>query len=352
MASSADHPSSASERVHFLDWLRVIAIGILLFFHTAMLFMGEGWHIEDAQTVPALELPMDIAHRLRMPLLFIIAGASMHFALRRRGTAEVLRERVRRLLLPFAAGMVLVVPPMAYVEYLHYGEWLGGTYHLWFILYLFLYSLIFVPLFAWWQRRGTVWQPGFWVYLLALPLGVSEALLRPYFPESHDLLDDWWTIVHYALLFVYGFVLCRTPGMWDWLLRWRQLNLVLGIVVIATILVGEAQGVEFFQDDTVGDALSANVFTWMWILVFLGYGRRWLSFSNGKLRYLSEAGYPIYILHQTVIVVVAWFVIQQPWPWQVKYFVVLAATVVLSFAIYEGLIRRWHVPRLLFGLKP
>jgi peptidoglycan/LPS O-acetylase OafA/YrhL len=207
--------------------------------------------------------------------------------------------------------------------------------------------------FAWWRGRNPApWQPGPWVYLLAIPLGINEALLRPHFPETHNLVSDWWNFNHYALLFIYGFVLCGVPGLWDWLLRLRRINLLLAGVCTASILAGEALGWSLFQDDTVGDAFTANVFTWLWQLVFLGYGRRWLSFSNAALRYLSEAGYPIYILHQTVIVVIAWFVIGQAWPWQVKYFTVLGTTIVLCFALYEGLIRRWRVSRLLFGLKP
>lgn len=342
----------STERLVFLDWLRVIAIGLLLLFHTGMLFVGWGWHIVNVQSVPALELPMDIAHRLRMPLLFLIAGASVHFLLRRRSVGAVLRERATRLVVPLAAGMLLVVPPQMYVEYLVRGQWSGGFYHLWFIAYLFVYSLMLVPVFAWWQKRprGKL-QPGAWVYALALPLGINEALLKPYFPESHNLVNDWWNFNHYALLFVYGFVLCSVPGVWDWLLRVRHRNLVLACGVTASILGGEALGWSFFLDDTVGDALTANAFTWTWQLVFLGYGRRWLRCSNAALRYLREAGYPIYILHQALIVVIAWFVVPRDWPWQVKYLAVFGTTLVLCFAIYEGLIRRWRLTRVLFGLK-
>lgn len=341
-----------SERLVFLDWLRVIAIGLLLLFHTGMLFVGWGWHIVDAQTVPAFELPMDIAHRLRMPLLFLIAGSSVHFLLRRRSVGDVLQERARRLLLPLVAGMLLVVPPQMYVEYVFRGRWSGGFYHLWFIAYLFVYCLLFVPLFGWWQTRFALrLRPGAWVYLLALPLGINEALLRPYFPESHNLVRDWWTFNHYALLFIYGFVLCAVAGSWDWLLQMRQRHLVLACVVTTTILGGEALGWDFFQDDTIGDAITANAFTWSWQLAFLGYGRRFLSHSSAALRYLGEAGYPIYILHQALIVVIAWFVVPQDWAWQLKYALVLSLTLVSCFAIYEGLIRRWRLPRLLFGLR-
>jgi len=89
-----------TERYEFLDWLRVIAIFVLLFFHTGMLFVGWGWHITNAETIPALQMPMDIAHRSRMPLLFVIAGAGMWFALKRRSGAALIGERTLRLLVP------------------------------------------------------------------------------------------------------------------------------------------------------------------------------------------------------------------------------------------------------------
>src|ERR1044072_4714008 len=118
--------SAGANRYDFLDWLRVIAIFVLLFFHTGMLFVGWGWHIENAETLTALRLPMDISHRLRMPLLFVIAGAGMWFALGSRNGGGLLRERSMRLLIPIIAGMLLVVPPQIYFERLFRGQWDGG----------------------------------------------------------------------------------------------------------------------------------------------------------------------------------------------------------------------------------
>ena len=364
-------PSEIAEREVFMDWLRVIAIGFLLLFHTGMLFVGWGWHIVNTGNAAMLELPMDIAHRLRMPLLFVIAGASMHYALGRRGAFAVLTERSKRLLLPLVAGMFIVVPPQIYFEQLFRQQWLGtyasfylerildlptypggltNWHHLWFIAYLFVYCLALLPVFAWWRKRRIA-QPGLWVYLPGLVLGVNEALLRPRFPETHNLFSDWYIVNHYALLFVYGFLLCGVADIWNWLMLRRRVNLLLGAGLTAGILMLEALGVRQFQDDTRGDAVSANLFTWIWLLVLLGYGKRWLSFSNATLRYLNEACYPIYLLHQTIIIAVGFFVIQQPWSWQQKYLVVLGATLVLCFGLYEGLIRRWQLSRLLFGMK-
>jgi len=109
-------------RYDFLDWLRVIAIFVLLWFHTGMIFVGWGWHIENAQVIGQLVLPMDIAHRLRMPLLFVIAGAGMWFALGRRSASQLLRERTLRLMVPVIVGMFLIVPPQLYFERVFRGQ--------------------------------------------------------------------------------------------------------------------------------------------------------------------------------------------------------------------------------------
>jgi len=225
--------TTPTPRYEFLDWLRVLAILLLLFFHTGMLFVGWGWHITNAETIPALEFPMDLAHRLRMPLLFVIAGAGMWFALKRRTGKAFITERTGRLLVPAIIGMFLIVPPQVFLERVAHGQWSGGYldfiwqrvfqfqpypagdfswHHLWFIIYLYVYVLLLVPLLLWWRRARPELRPGVWMYALALPLGINEALLKPLFPESHNLIHDWYIFIHYLLLTIYGFVLASMPG--------------------------------------------------------------------------------------------------------------------------------------------
>lgn len=360
-------PSGA--RYDFLDWLRVIAIFILLFFHTGMVFVGWGWHIENAEAIAALELPMDIAHRLRMPLLFVIAGAGLWFAQRRRGPAQIVRERTSRLLLPLVAGMVLIVPPQVYMERLFRGQWDGGYiqflaervlelepypegdlswHHLWFVLYLYVYVMLLLPLIAWLRSRRLRLKPGAWIAALALPLGANEALLKPLFPETHNLVADWWVFNHYLLLTLYGYLLAAT-GAWEWLEKTRRRSLGVAAATLIGALALFDAGV--IHRDTPADAVVANVFTWSCLLAFLGYGRRYLSFSNRLLAWSREASYPIYIIHQTIIVVLAYYVVSQPWtPWT-KYLVILAATMLACAVAYEALIRRFAFTRLIFGMK-
>jgi len=357
-------------RHDFLDWLRVMAIFVLIFFHTGMLFVGWGWHITNDETIPALVWPMDLAHRLRMPLLFVIAGAGMWFALQRRSGKSFTGERTLRLLVPAIVGMFLIVPPQIYIERIAHGEWHGGYldfylqrvlqfqpypagnfswHHLWFIIYLYAYVLLLLPLMLWWRKARPVLKPGAWILALALPLGINEALLKPLFPETHNLVHDWYVFIHYLLLTVYGFVLASSPATWDWLAKFRRPALAIAITSTVTVIGLLLAGL--IRHDSVADSMLANAFTWTWLMVFLGYGRQYLSFGNPLLTWARDASYPIYILHQTVIILIAYFVIRQPWAAWIKYWVVAATTLAACALIYEFLVRRVGFLRVAFGMK-
>jgi peptidoglycan/LPS O-acetylase OafA/YrhL len=358
------------ERYDFLDWLRVIAIFVLFFFHTGMIFVGWGWHIVNSETLPSLQWPMDIAHRLRMPLLYVIAGAGMWLALQRRSTGRFLQERTQKLLLPLIIGMFLVVPPQIYYERLLDGQWHGsylGFYvarvlqfrpyhagdfswhHLWFILYLYVYLLLLLPAMLWWKRIAPKVKPGMWLFLLGLPLGINETLLKASFPESHNLVSDWYIFNHYLLLTAYGYLMASMPGVWAWLCEWRRWSLVSGLASMILLIALLTTGV--IPHDSMADHVGANIFTWLWVMVFLGYGYRYLSFANPLLIWAREASYPFYILHQTVIVAIGYYVIQCSWtPW-LKYFAILLLSMAACWVLYAGCVRRFAVLRLAFGMK-
>jgi len=305
-----------------------------------------------------------------MPLLFVIAGAGMWFALKRRSGRAFIAERTWRLLIPAIVGMFLIVPPQVFLERVYNGDWSGGYldflwqrvfqfkpypagdfswHHLWFIIYLYVYVLLLVPLMLWWRNARRELKPGVWLYALALPLGINEALLKPLFPETHNLIHDWYVFNHYLLLTIYGFVLASMPGVWDWFARQRHWSLAIGVAVVTVLLTLFKIGV--VHRDTATDSVCANIFTWMCLLAFLGYGRQHLSFGNRLLSWARDASYPIYILHQTVIIMIAFKVIQEPWsPWT-KYWVVLGATLLVCVLLYEFVLRRFALTRAAFGIK-
>jgi len=222
-------------------------------------------------------------------------------------------------------------------------------HHLWFIIYLYAYVLLLLPLMLWWRKARPALKPGAWMLLLALPLGINEALLKPLFPETHNLVHDWYIFIHYLLLTVYGFVLASSPATWDWLAKFRRPALAIAITSTVTVISLLLAGL--IRHDSVADSILANAFTWTWLMVFLGYGRQYLSFGNRLLTWARDASYPIYILHQTVIIVIAYFVIRQPWAAWIKYWVVAGTTLVACVLIYEFLVRRVGLLRVAFGMK-
>jgi peptidoglycan/LPS O-acetylase OafA/YrhL len=187
-----------------------------------------------------------------------------------------------------------------------------------------------------------------WLYALGLPLALNEAILKPLFPETHALIGDWYIFNHYFLFTLYGCVLASMRDAWDWFATRRQLSLGITLVVFGVAMLLLETGT--IHRNTPADAFVANIFTWAAITTFIGYGRRYLSFSTPLLRWARDASYPVYILHQTVIIVIGYWIIQQPWNAWTKYAVVLLATMAICVVLYEG-IRRVPLTRLLFGMK-
>jgi surface polysaccharide O-acyltransferase-like enzyme len=305
-----------------------------------------------------------------MPLLFVIAGAGLWLAAQRRSTPELWRERTLRLLVPAIAGMFLIVPPQVFIERVASGQWSGGYldfytqrtlrlepypagdfswHHLWFIVYLYVYVVMLMPFISSWRPARSL-RPGAWLYLLALPLGINEALFKARFPESHNLVSDWYTFNHYLLLTLYGVAIASIRGAWDWFAAWRLRSLVAALILLVSVIPLFEYGI--VAHDSGVDALFANVFTWVWLTVFLGYGRQYLSHTNRWLAWARDASYPIYILHQTVILAVAFFIIQKPWTPGSKYWLVLVSTLVVCVALYHYVLRRVGILRVLFGIKP
>ena len=149
------------ERRYDLDWLRVLVFSLLILYHVGMFFVPWGWHLKNNNIYEWLQLPMAFVNQWRLPILFIISGMGTRFALSYKNTREFLVERRNRLLIPLVFGMIVIVAPQVYIEriadgdftgtywqfYLHYFEGIypSGNFswhHLWFLPYLFVYSLL------------------------------------------------------------------------------------------------------------------------------------------------------------------------------------------------------------------
>ena len=368
-------------RYHDLDWLRVIAILLLQLFHTGMFYVPWEWHIKNPMISTTLVYPMAWLHYWRMPLLLVISGAGTCFALGFRSPGVYLKERWKRLMTPLLFGMLVIVPPQIYFEHITeygsywefwrtvfnfvpYPEGSFSWHHLWFILYLMLYSAVGLPLMLYLRsdrsarfRDGLVRlvsRPGgFGLFLI--PLFVSQLILRPYFPETtNSLVDDWASFTYYLGFFLFGFVCCQERRLWEEILERRRGNAVIALVMIVAFFTVRAH-----YPDSASSAyvyfymFTAATMAWYWILTMMGYARTLLTRDNAFLRYANEATYPFYILHQTAIITVAYYVSRSGLVSVVpSYLVVLTGSFVLSMGLYHFVIRPFGPLRFVFGMKP
>lgn len=369
-----------SQRRYDLDWLRVIVFGLLIFYHVGMFFVPWDYHIKNNVIYGALIWPMLFLNQWRLPILFVISGMGTSYALARRTGGEFALERLRRLLIPLAFGMLVIIPPQVYVERLAREQFSGGyfdfwpslafigTYpegnlswhHLWFLPYLLVYSLVLIPLFLYLHRhpngaflngvRKRIANPVA-LYGFILPLYFIEAFLEPFFPVTHALLDDWFTFVNFLVLFFYGFLLIQVKDVfWPTVQKKRKIflfNGVIGFTLLVSIKV-------FFVDSRVvhfTEALVKVFNLWSWVLALFGFAATYLNKKSRWLAYCNEAVYPFYILHQTVMLIIAYPLMNLAWGFWAKASLMVAGTFGISFLCYEFIIRRIGILRPLFGLK-
>ncbi|AGY59849.1 acyltransferase family protein [Gloeobacter kilaueensis] len=318
-----------------------------------------------------------------MPLFFLIAGSGSWFALGRRSGRQYIVERTGRLFVPFLFGTLVIVPPQAYCQWLtaatepvaylqFYPRFLGLTFfrgapewgHLWFVIYLFVFSLVALPLFLWLRRpagQRLLERLGSWcekpavILLAGVPVAVVEAALRGRWGFGHyNLIDDWSDVCYYLLFFVYGYLLAADERFGRAIDRlWP---LALGLAGILMVGMFSLSYLDLAPDRGYSPAYLTVISlhglrAWLWLVGILGLARRALNFENPFLRYAGEAAYPFYILHQTVIIVVGFFVVRWSLTAPLKFGAIALASLILTLALYELGVRRLALTRLLFGLK-
>jgi glucans biosynthesis protein C len=374
---------NAGERRYDLDWLRVIAILLLLFFHSGMAFVAEwGWHLKNAETSPIFQEWMYFLSRWRMALLFFISGGGTWFVLKRATAREYIWRRVLRLFIPLVFGMLVVVPPQIYMERLTQGAQFssylefypsvfqlkpypeGNTswHHLWFVAYLFIYSILGLPIFSYLRSsRGQALVDrfsghisGLLIGLFGLPLAIIYASLIIKFRGPQNLVNDWAMFFYYFTYFVWGFLFTLNRAFSRVIEEKRQTWLRLGCISFLAIAYLRWNDKEPAFVYSVANMLFLALISfnaWFWVLTILGYGKRYLNRSNALLTYANEAIYPFYILHQTVIVVIVYYVIKTKDTILLKFLFTLVASFLVTMAIYHFGVRPFGPLRFLFGMK-
>lgn len=366
-------------RRYDLDWLRVIVFALLIFYHVGMFFVPWGWHIKNNDISEGMRWPMLFLNQWRLPILFVISGMGTYYALSKRSLWQFNLERFLRLGIPLAFGMLFIVPPQIYFERLATNEFIGsyfsylttkayiGIYpegniswhHLWFLPYLFLYSLLLSPILVFLKNRHTKmiqWlskqlAKPFGFYIFIIPLYLIETLIEPFFPVTHALIDDWFTFINFMMLFFYGFLLISCGSIfWERIQLFKQKALWIGIVafIIQTIIwvIGKDSIIIHFSEGMI-----KVVNLWSWILVLFGYAAKYLNRRSNILAYCNRAVYPFYILHQTITVGIGYYLMRLEWSITLKFIIMVLGTFIISWIIYHFIILKIRFLQPLFGLK-
>jgi hypothetical protein len=378
----------ASNRQTYLDWLRILSIICVFFLHSGMAYVAEWeWHIKNAATSNLLMEINFWLGRFRMPLLFFISGTVAYFMLQKRSSGSFIGLRFRRLFIPLVFGILVIVPPQVYLERLTQGfkgnladfyptifttsPYPAGNFswhHLWFIVYLFLYDILFAPLFKWMMSERGKEKLAFinklasrqWIYLLAVPSVIAYTSMHLSFPETHDLIHDWGRHVYWLFFLLTGFTCINFPKLMDSLERNRRTSFMLAFLSIMLINYLRWNNLEP-SDATINWQYDWRTYAyialypitaWSWIFTLIGYGKRYLNKKHRVLNYINEAVYPFYILHQTIIVIVVFYVVSTEDTVLSKFLFTFMISFALAISIYHLLIRPFAVTRFLFGMKP
>lgn len=386
MSHTLAQPTAPSERRYDLDWLRILAFGLLVFYHVGMFYVPWDWHVKSVHAGPGAEPLMMLLNPWRLSLLFFISGVAFAFLHDKLGSARFAAERTKRLLPVIVFGMIVVVMPQTYFQLREMGEIEPGILafwpryifgweiagievptwnHLWYVVYLLVYALtlaILLPLLkafgrgpgqfltrAWASRLG----PIFLIILPFIPLMVWRVTLVPHFETTHNLVNDW---ANHAISFtfvLYGVYAARSESFW------RCVDRALPVTLTMTILLGAVLTPVWMNFDSLLDqpvalwaARAGRVaYAWVMILSLLGLARRFLSGDGPVRRYLTEAIFPVYILHQTLTVSAGYVLTRSGLDVWTEFAAVTAITFAGSFAGFE-LVRRVAILRPVFGLKP
>lgn len=381
-----------TDRRYDLDWLRIGAFGLLILYHCGMFYVTWDWHVKSSRVSEAIEPLMLLTNPWRLTLLFLISGAATRFMADKLSPGALTWSRMGRLWPPLLLAVSVIVPPQSYYEivealqalpanlaaqyplaldnfYVKYvtasGNWCDAdgclttpTYnHMWFVAYLILYTLALIPLLPLLRRAPTAlgWLisgPGLilapWLFMFAL-----RATLFPIFGESHDFRADWYLHAIYFAVFLFGFAIARHEPFFERCMAWRWPALAIALTCWAAILVyynAHPEGVDPPEWLRVTMRGVRELDAWCAIVAAIGFAHRHLRNADGPARrMLTQAIFPFYLIHQTIIVVAGFHLDDLQLPLWIEAPLLIGATALGCWLFYD-LGRRLPLLRVWIGL--
>lgn len=378
--------AAPARRRHDLDWIRVGVFALLILYHVGLCYGTGNWLANSRHESRVVDMLLLGSHPWRLTILFVVSGAATAYIADRRTPLRLWLNRSTRLLLPLLFGVLVVVPPQVYLltrdlygndeSYLDFwlGRYLGPdphilhegrryflmyAMHLWFLMYLWLYSSVAAILCglgvpATLRRVGEHWVPG--LGLLAWPILFflfTRQVLYPVFGEMTGMFGDWYNHVDFLAAFLFGFVFARPGGVWDAAVRLRRVALALalaGWACYAALYAAGGAEADGWDASSVLMRVAHPVERWSAVIAVLGYGRLYLDRDGPVLRYLTGAIFTYYIVHQTVTVIALHHLASLGLSPLIEATLLVGITVALCAVSYE-IVRRIPYLHPFFGLS-
>lgn len=382
----------AHKRYFYLDWVRIIATAGVFILHVAHIFDDVPFQIQNKNTSMFFLIVVVNLNFWIMPLFFLVAGASSYISLKKRNNIKYIKERIIRLIIPFCTGLLLLSLPQDYVEALNYNKFSGSfidfipfhfnniidlirtsnilfstalfaefSHHVWFLAFLFIYSIFLLPLFRLLQDKfkdilelltSKLNSPTS-LYLPLIPLFTILATLKPLDPTY----SGWPDFIYWGSFFIIGFVLFSNQKAINILGRNWYMFLAIGIISFMLILFYLTMfGTALYNKPDYSFTSIVGHFLWVltsysWVMFLIGLGHRFLNFKNNKLLRVTSVSMAFYLIHLPIILIVAYFVVQFNFNLYLKFIVIFIVSFFISILLIEGVIKRLKVLSLIFGLK-
>ena len=370
-------------RLYFIDHIRVFAFLLLIFFHSALPFVNYNWEVKNEQKSDILLSIVLWFHQWRLPLLFFISGAGIYFSLKTRNILQFTLERFRRLFVPLVFAMLFTIPVQVYVEYLQKGR-VTGTYfefypsvwnfvpypdgsltwsHMWFIVYLLTFIILLIPLFSvlkikiiekYKDRFSNLLSSKYLIFFVFLIQYLIYHSFYLKYPEQGSLVDDWFVFNSSITYLILGYLFASSNRFWDNCEKYR--NISLSIVILTSIYLF----INYYLHNTLPKKEGLNSQTyfildalqiWSILLAIIGFAKKYFNSSSKILHYLNQAVFPFFIIHQTIIVALGYWVVQLNASVLSKYLLLSLCSSLFIYCLYEYVIRRTRLTRFLYGMK-
>jgi len=319
-----------------------------------------------------------------MPLLFLVSGFVSAILLEKLSQKSFIYQRWKRLIVPTIIWTFILVAPQIYFErklegmeftyvefyktFLEFRWYPDGNFHwlhLWFIPYLFCYNLLSIPLYKILNNGVTekalnkLFNKEYSVLIMVLLAIIPYTFLSVHFPTTHDFINDIARHSFFIFFVFAGLIFYKFPNLLEHIENKRRFYLRNAFILFITINTLRWNGWEPFdlwenwivKPQTYIFIALINLNSWVWVLACLGYGKKYLNKKSNLLSYSNQAVYPFYILHQTVIVIIGYYVVQTPDNTAFKYIFILVVCFAICILTYHLFIRDNNMMRFIFGMK-